>query len=83
MVRRGDIADLTIWDCGTQEPSLAVAAGSSDTAFELANRQMSNHGRGRLMLREMCDGSIERKRYGILNETVYHVRLGQKENKEK
>ena len=38
------------------------------------NRQMSNHGRGRLMVRELCNG-IERKRFGCLNETVYHVRL--------
>ena len=69
-------AVLTVWDYGTPTPSLAVAAGNSDTAFELINRQMSDHGRGRLMVRELCRG-IERKRYGELNETVYHVRLGQ------
>ncbi len=72
--RSADVADLTVWDYGTPEPSLAVAGGDSSTAFELVNRQMSNHGRGRLMVRELCNG-IERKRFGCLNETVYHVRL--------
>ena len=52
----------------------AVAAGNADTAFELLNRDMSNHGRGRLMVRELCCG-VERKRYGELNETVYHVKM--------
>ena len=70
--RRGADATLTVWDAGTPEPSLEVAAGSAETAFELANRAMNNHGRGRLMLREICRG-VERKRFGNLNETVYHV----------
>ena len=74
--RNATMADLTVWDCGTPEPSLAVAAGDASTAFELINRQMGNHGRGRLMVRELCDG-IERNRYGSLNETVYHVKLGE------
>jgi hypothetical protein len=30
------------------------------------------------MVRELCDG-IERKRFGTLNETVYHVRIGHNE----
>ena len=71
--RRNDDAELTVWDCGTPEPSIAVA-GDSDTAFELANRKMQGHGRGRLIVRGLCNG-IERKRYGELNETVYHIRL--------
>jgi len=76
--RRNDNVELTVWDCGTQEPSIAVAAGNASTAFELVNQEMSDHGRGRLMVRELCDG-IERKRFGTLNETVYHVRIGQYE----
>jgi anti-sigma regulatory factor (Ser/Thr protein kinase) len=76
--RRHDSVELTVWDCGTPEPSIAVAAGSASTAFELVNQEMSNHGRGRLMVRELCDG-IERKRFGTLNETVYHVRIGHNE----
>ena len=44
-------------------------------------RQMGNHGRGRLMVRELCCG-IERKRYGSLNETIYHVKLGEYREKE-
>lgn len=67
-------AELTVWDCGSPEPSLAVAAGSTDTGFELANREMSGRGRGRMMVRELCDG-IERNRYGELNETIYHIPL--------
>ena len=73
--RRDDSVELTVWDCGTSEPSIAVAAGSTSTAFELVNLEMSDHGRGRLMVRELCDG-VERKRFGALNETVYHVRIG-------
>ena len=76
--RRQDFAELTVWDCGTLEPSIAVAAGNASTAFELVNQEMSDHGRGRLMVRELC-GGVERKRFGSLNETVYHVRLGQDE----
>lgn len=74
MRRRDDSAELTVWDWGQPEPSIAVAAGSPDTAFELLNRDMSDHGRGRLMVRELCCG-VERKRYGALNETVYHVKI--------
>ena len=79
--RNASVADLSVWDNGTPEPSLAVAAGDSSTAFELINRQMGNHGRGRLMVRELCCG-IERKRYGSLNETIYHVKLGEYQEKE-
>ena len=67
-------ARLTVWDYGTPEPSITVAAGDSSTAFELVNREMGGRGRGRLMLRELCTG-VERNRYGILNETVYHMGL--------
>ena len=70
--KKGPHAELTVWDCGTPEPSMAVAAGDADTTFELLNRDMSGHGRGRLMLRQMCSG-IARNRYGALNETIYYV----------
>ena len=40
--------------------------------FDIANNNMSNHGRGRLMVRELCD-MIERNTYGTLNETTYHI----------
>ena len=63
---------LTVWDCGSPDPSLPVAAGSTDVAFDLANRRFSDGGRGRLMLRDLCRG-IERNRYGSLNETIYHI----------
>ena len=79
--RNSGVADLSVWDNGTPEPSLAVAAGDASTAFELINRQMSNHGRGRLIVRELCCG-IERKRYGYLNETIYHVKLADYQEKE-
>ena len=69
-----DSAELTVWDWGSPEPSIAVAAGNAETAFELLNRDMSNHGRGRLMVRELCCG-VQRKRYGQLNETVYYVKM--------
>ena len=65
-------ADLTIWDWGTQEPSLPVALGDAEVELELKNRDYSNRGRGRLMVRKMCCG-IERNRFGTLNETVYHI----------
>ena len=58
-----------------------MAGGDASTAFGLINRQMGNHGRGRLTVRELCCG-IERKRYGSLNETVYHVKLGDYTEKE-
>ena len=73
--RRAGEAELTVWDCGTAEPSLAVAAGDSSTAFEAANRTMSGHGRGRLIVRELCSG-IERNHYGRMNETIYHIPVG-------
>ena len=72
LVRVGDEARLTVWECGTPEPSLVVAAGDADVAFELKNREMNNHGRGRLIVREICTG-IEKNRYCRLNETIYHV----------
>ncbi len=68
-------AELTVWDCGTPEPGIEVAAGSTDVAFDLANQAFSNHGRGRLMVRDICDG-IERQQYGTLNETIYYIPVG-------
>lgn len=65
-------AELTIWDWGTREPSLSVAAGDLDVELELKNRDFSGRGRGRLMLRKMC-ASIERKQFGPLNETIYRI----------
>ena len=79
--RNAGVAELTVWDNGTPVPSLLVAGGDSSTAFELINRQMGNHGRGRLIVRELCCG-IERKRYGSLNETVYRVKLSDYEEME-
>jgi anti-sigma regulatory factor (Ser/Thr protein kinase) len=67
-----DHAVLTVWDAGTEEPSVKVAVGDAETAFELANQNMSAHGRGRLMVRQLCDG-IERNRYPPINETTYHI----------
>ena len=69
-----DSAVLTIWDGGTAEPSIAVVAGDSGTAFEMANRNMAGRGRGRLIVRELCDG-VERNCYPPLNETTYHIPL--------
>lgn len=71
-------AELTIWDCGTQEPSIAVAAGDTDVALQLKNKEFSGRGRGRLMVREICDG-IQRNKYGPLNETIYIIPLEGKE----
>ena len=68
----GDRALLTVWDAGTEEPSIEVAAGDSGTAFELANQNMSGRGRGRLIVREICDG-VERNRFPPINETTYHI----------
>ena len=70
---RGGGAELTVWDTGTPEPSIQVAAGDTATAFELKNREMSGHGRGRLMVRELCDG-VERVRHDALNETIYYIK---------
>ena len=70
--RKNDIAELTVWDSGNPEPSIEVAAGDPDVAFELKNREFSGRGRGRLLVRELCDG-IYRDRFGHLNETTYLV----------
>ncbi|MBR3085690.1 MAG: SpoIIE family protein phosphatase [Kiritimatiellae bacterium] len=76
-----DTVDLTVWDGGTPTPSIAVAAGDSNVAFEMANRDFSDHGRGRLMVRAMCNG-IERIAYGGLNETTYHIPIDAEKGKE-
>ena len=65
---------LTVWDWGTQEPSLAMAVGDTELELELKNRDFSSRGRGRLMVRQMC-ASIERNQYGILNETIYRIAM--------
>ena len=70
--RRADAAELTVWDYGSAEPSIRVVAGDAGTAFDMANLNMNNHGRGRLMVRELCHG-IRPMRYSGLNETVYYV----------
>ena len=67
-----DFAELTVWDCGQPPPSLKVAAGVTETALDLVNNDLSNHGRGRLMVRQLCDG-IRRQRFGSLNETIFHI----------
>ncbi len=72
LFKRDGKAELTVWDYGSEEPSIQVVAGDSATHFENANRALSNHGRGRLMIREICDG-IERERLLGLNETVFHI----------
>lgn len=69
-----DNAVLTVWETGTEEPSIAVVAGDTATAFEMANQNMSGRGRGRLMVRELCNG-VERNRYADMNETIYHIPL--------
>lgn len=68
----GPYAELTVWDCGTPDPSIEVAAGSTEVAFALKNKEFSGRGRGRLMIRQICNG-VKRSRYGILNETVYMI----------
>lgn len=70
-------AELTVWDRGHLPPNLKVAAGSTETALDLANINLDGHGRGRLMIRQICDG-IQRQCYGTLNETVYDVPLNAK-----
>jgi len=82
LVRENDKAVLTVWDSGTEEPSMAVATGDSQVAFEKANLDMKGRGRGRLIVRELCDG-IERNRYPPLNETVYHIPLFGKDSQER
>ena len=80
LVRAGDRARLTVWDYGTPEPSMVVATGDADVAFEIANNNMSNHGRGRLMVRELSE-MTERNQYGALNESTFHIPLEKKEEK--
>jgi len=70
--------ELTIWDWGTQEPSLAVAAGNLELELELKNRDFSGRGRGRLMVRKICK-NIERNRFGPLNETTYRIAVDDNE----
>ena len=72
-----DKAVLTVWDPGSEEPSISVVAGDSETAFEQANKNMAGRGRGRLIVRELCEG-VERNRYQPLNETTYHIPLSGK-----
>ncbi|MBO4303193.1 MAG: SpoIIE family protein phosphatase [Lentisphaeria bacterium] len=69
--------ELTVWDWGTQEPSLLVATGNAELEMELKNRDFSDGGRGRLMVRKICKG-IERHRYGTLNETIYRIAAEEK-----
>ena len=78
--RLRDYAELTVWDCGTPVPSIAVAAGNTDTAFELKNREFSGRGRGRLIARELCRG-IARNRFENMNETIYHIPIKFEEKK--
>ena len=70
--KNGKYVELTIWDWGTPEPSILVAAGNSELELELRNRGFSGRGRGRLMLRQIC-ANIERNSFGILNETIYRI----------
>ena len=70
--RTRDHAELTVWDCGRPPPSMKVAAGVTDTAFEIVNQEMSGRGRGRLMVRQLCNG-IQRQRFDTLNETVFYI----------
>ena len=70
--RMRDHAELTVWDCGRPPPSIKVAAGVTETAFEIVNKGMSDHGRGRLMVRQLCS-AIQRQRFGNLNETVFYI----------
>ena len=76
--RTANHVEMTVWDWGTQEPSIMVAAGDAELELELKNRDYSGRGRGRLMLRKMCSG-IERRRFGTLNETVYYIDTNQAE----
>ena len=71
---------LTIWDWGTQEPSLPVTAGNLEVELDLKNRDYSGRGRGRLMVRKMCK-SIERNRFETLNETIYRIAADDKTEK--
>ena len=69
-----NLVELTVWDWGTPEPSITVAAGNSELELELKNRDFSSRGRGRLMLRKICEG-IERNRFDTLNETIYRIAM--------
>ena len=75
-----DQVELTIWDWGTQEPSLPVTAGNLEVELDLKNRDFSGRGRGRLMVRKMCK-SIERNRFETLNETIYRIAADDKTEK--
>ncbi|MBQ4198349.1 MAG: SpoIIE family protein phosphatase [Kiritimatiellae bacterium] len=70
--RMRDFAQLSVWDHGRPTPGMQVAAGDAATAFDLINREFGNHGRGRLMMRQLCE-SIQRQRFGKLNETTFHI----------
>ena len=67
--------ELTIWDWGSPEPSITVTAGNSELELDLKNRDFSSRGRGRLMLRKICEG-IERNKFETLNETIYRIAVG-------
>lgn len=71
LVRNGRV-ELTVWDYGSPEPSIQVSAGDPSTYFENANRAMHDHGRGRLMIREICE-CVERNRIMNMNETIYYI----------
>ena len=75
--RNQNSVELTIWDWGTQEPSILVTAGNPELELELRNRDFSGRGRGRLMVRKMCQ-SIERNRFVTLNETIYSIAVDEK-----
>ena len=70
--KKENYVEMTVWDWGTQEPSLPMAAGDLELELDLKNRDFSGRGRGRLMLRKICCG-IERSQYGTLNETIYRI----------
>ena len=72
--KTNDCLELTVWDCGSQEPSIQLATGDLDVEFELKNRAFSGRGRGRLIVRDICSG-IQRSRFGNLNETIYSIPL--------
>jgi anti-sigma regulatory factor (Ser/Thr protein kinase) len=70
--KKQDHVEMTVWDWGTLEPSMPMAAGDLELELDLKNRDFSGRGRGRLMLRKICSG-IERNQYGTLNETIYRI----------
>ena len=78
---KGGMPELTVWDDGTLEPSMKITEGDASTMFDIANMNMSGHGRGRMMVRSLCTG-IERMRYGALNETVYYLKHEEQESKQ-